>query len=789
MKKSSLILLATIFLTVLCTEYTLADQCVLGVHVYDKPLPTGYDENQLITINSDELHADYPTTELFIGNVKITKGNRTLTAKKVELRQIQNPGQSGSVRTVSAAGDVKYSDPQITLSGDNAWSNLNTKDTDVYKGEYEMLDHQGRGAANKIKIRGANRYTMMESGTFTSCLPGDDSWSVSGSKVVFDRTEQVAEVWNARLRIRGFPVFYSPYMQLPIGDKRRSGFLIPNAKYGTNNGLEFILPYYWNIAPNYDVTFTPHYMPQRGLQWQTEFRYLVAPGSGLVTLDWLPNDKEHNKYNTDNSNRALLHWKHAGVFDQVWRFNINFTKVSDAKYFTDLDSKYGSSSDGYATQKFSLGYANQHWNAIVSSKKFQILDRTDCSTYNSYKVMPQLDVNYYINNLGPFGFHLYGQIAKFNSIDPHSPDAIRWHLEPTLNLPVTKSWVSLNTEAKLWGSHYEQKIPNCFASNYINRNSTSHYTAIAPNLDNSINRLLPQFKADGKLVFERPMILWKGSTQTLEPRIQYLYVPYHDQSNIYIYDTTLLQTNYSGLFRDRTYTGLDRIAANNRVSSGVSTRIYDNALVERFNVSVGQIYHFNRSGAGDPESRYDSNDRTGSLLWVGDAYWKIDDRWSLRGGLQYDTSLKCISLSNAVLGYHQEAERIVQVHYRYVTPEYIHTALNTGQTHLCQHGIAQAGVTGSWLISDRLAVVCGYYYDARARQSANQLLGLKYSTCCWAVTLGYECKVTDWNKRNNTSIYDNKVSFNFELRGLSSDKSLSSAEMLRSGILRGHSSF
>lgn len=781
MKKSFPTLLATMIWTALYSQHALADlaeQCMLGVPVYDKPLVSGDPNSQPVTINADDSRADYPKSALFSGNVHIEQGNSTLTAKEVELNQTQKPGQTEPVRTVTATGDVHYSDNQIKLKGPKAWSNLNTKDTDVYEGDYQMVGRQGRGDADKMKMRGANRYTILENGTFTSCLPGDDSWSVVGSEVIHDREEQVAEVWNARFRIGGVPVFYSPYLQLPVGDKRRSGFLIPNAKYGSNNGFEFMLPYYWNIAPNYDATITPHYMSKRGLQWQTEFRYLVQPGLGLMEFDWLPDDKEYGKTN-DDSKRWLFYWNHNGVMDQVWRFNVDYTKVSDYKYFTDLDSKYGSTTDGYATQKFSLGYANENWNATLSSKQFQIFDNTDRTWSKTYKVQPQLDLNYYKNDLGPFDFHIYGQAAKFTSVNPYSPDATRLHMEPTLNLPLTNGWASLNTEAKLMATHYQQDIPNGFAANYSMRNQG----ATAPTLDDSVNRVLPQFKVDGKLVFERPMIWAEGATQTLKPRVQYLYVPYRNQSNIYTYDSTLLQTDYSGLFRDRTYSGLDRIASQNRVSTGVTTRIYDDALVERFNASVGQIYYFSRSRTGDQMTNFDNNDNTGSVAWAGDTYWKIDDRWGLRGGLQYDTRLNTVSLGNGVVEYRQDAERVVQLNYRYATPEYIKTALNTNEIPAYQDGISQVGITGSWPIADRWAVVGAYYYDTRAKQSADQLVGLKYNTCCWAVTLGYERKVTEWNASNNTSVYDNRVSFNVELRGLSSDHSLGSAEMLRSGIL------
>ncbi|MFI8415147.1 LPS assembly protein LptD [Serratia sp. NPDC078593] len=783
MKKSFPTLLATMIWTALYSQHALADlaeQCMLGVPTYDKPLISGDPNSLPVIINSDDSSADYPGSALFSGNVKIEQGNSTLTAKQVELKQKQQAGQTDPIRTVTATGDVHYDDNQIKLKGPKAWSNLNTKDTDVYQGDYQMVGRQGRGDADKMKMRGQNRYTILENGTFTSCLPGDNSWSVVGSEVIHDREEQVAEIWNARFKIGGVPVFYSPYLQLPVGDKRRSGFLIPNAKYGSNNGFEFMLPYYWNIAPNFDATITPHYMTKRGLQWQNEFRYLTQPGAGTIEFDWLPSDNQYSDDNpqSDDDTRWLFYWNHSGVMDQVWRFNIDYTKVSDSQYFNDLDSRYGSTTDGYATQKFSAGYADKNFDATIAAKQFQIFDDIDRTRRDTYKVLPQLDLNYYKNDLGPFDFRVYGQAAKFIALNPYSPDATRLHLEPTLNLPLSNGWGSLNSEVKLMATHYQQDIPDGFANNYKSRTGRD-----APELEESVNRVLPQFKVDGKMVFDRNMDWAKDYTQTLEPRLQYLYVPSHDQSNIYSYDSTLLQTDYSGLFRDRTYSGLDRIASQNRLAAGLTSRVYDDALVERFNVSVGQIYYFSRSRTGDQNSGYDSNDDTGSLVWAGDTYWKVDDRWGLRGGVQYDTRLDTVALADAVVEYRQDANRMVQLNYRYASPEYIQATLPQVTSPGYQDGISQVGMTASWPIADRWAVVGAYYYDTRAQQSADQLVGLRYNTCCWAVSLGYERKITDWDRGNQTSKYDNKVSFNIELRGLSSDHSLGTGEMLRSGIL------
>ena len=777
MKKRIPTLLATMIGSALYSQQglaaDLASQCMLGVPSYNRPLVSGDTNSLPVTITADSSKGTYPDNATFTGNVDINQGNSRLQADEVQLHQKQPEGAAEPVRTVDALGNVHYDDNQVILKGPKAWSNLNTKDTNVWKGDYQMVGRQGRGDADLMKQRGENRYTILENGTFTSCLPGSNTWSVVGSEVIHDREEQVAEIWNARFKLGPVPIFYSPYLQLPVGDKRRSGFLIPNAKYSTSNYFEFYLPYYWNIAPNMDATITPHYIHKRGnIMWENEFRYLTHAGAGLMELDYLPSDKVfQDEHPTEgDKHRWLFYWQHAGVMDQVWRFNVDYTKVSDSAYFNDFSSKYGSSTDGYATQKFSVGYAVQNFDATVSTKQFQVFSDQSTPTYGAE---PQLDVNWYQNDVGPFDTRVYAQAVHFVNTDSDMPEATRVHLEPTINLPWSNDWASLNTEAKLMATHYQQKnIDNYNAS----RNA---------NLEESVNRTLPQFKMDGKLIFERDMaLLADGYTQTLEPRMQYLYVPYRDQSKIQNYDSSLLQSDYSGLFRDRTYGGLDRIASANQLTTGVTTRVYDDAAVERFNVSVGQIYYFTESRTGDDNINWEKDNKTGSLVWAGDTYWRMTDRWGLRGGVQYDTRLDNIATSSAAIEYRRDEDRMVQLTYRYASPEYIQATLPSyAGAEQYKDGISQVGGAASWPIADRWSIVGAYYFDTNANKPADQMVGLQYNSCCYALRVGYERKLNGWDTQNNQSKYDNVIGFNFELRGLSSNYGLGTQKMLRSNIL------
>ncbi|MCU6682815.1 LPS assembly protein LptD [Leclercia sp. H6W5] len=783
MKKRIPTLLATMIASALYSQQglaaDLASQCMLGVPSYDRPLVQGDTNTLPVTITADNAKGNYPDDAVFSGNVDINQGNSRLLADEVQLHQKQPEGAAEPVRTVDALGNVHYDDNQVILKGPKAWSNLNTKDTNVWEGDYQMVGRQGRGKADLMKQRGENRYTILENGTFTSCLPGSDTWSVVGSEVIQDREEQVAEIWNARFKLGPVPVFYSPYLQLPIGDKRRSGFLIPNAKYSSNNYFEFYLPYYWNIAPNMDATITPHYIHKRGnIMWENEFRYLTQAGAGLMELDYLPSDKvyEDDQRNTsgDNRHRWLYYWQHAGVMDQVWRFNVDYTKVSDSSYFNDFTSKYGSSTDGYATQKFSAGYVVQNFDATVSTKQFQVFSD---QTQSTYAAEPQLDVNWYQNDIGPFDTRVYAQAVHFVNTDSDMPESTRLHVEPTINLPVSNDWASLDTEVKLMATHYQQ-------------DNLEKYNAVnGTNLEGSVNRMLPQFKMDGKLVFERNMNWSEGYTQTLEPRAQYLYVPYRDQRNIQNYDSSFLQSDYSGLFRARTYGGLDRIASANQVTTGVTTRIYDDAAVERFNASVGQIYYFTEARTGDDNIQWEQDDKKGSLVWAGDTYWRITDRWGLRSGMQYDTRLNNVATGSGSIEYRRDADRLVQLSYRYASPEYIQATLpNFATSEQTKEGISQVGGTASWPIADRWSIVGAYYFDTNQSKSADQMLGVQYNSCCYAIRVGYERKLNGWDVDKNQSVYDNVIGFNIELRGLSSNYGLGTQQMLRSPILPYRSS-
>ncbi|AOF53178.1 LPS assembly protein LptD [Rodentibacter caecimuris] len=770
-KKYTLISLS--ILTALYSQTALADlrsQCLLGVPTFSGEVVSGNPNDLPVYIEADDAEINQPTSAIYKGNADLKQGNRHLIADSVEVKQT---GEGKALqRFAYVRGGFDYKDDQINMLGQNADFNLESKDGNVTEADYQLVGRQGRGKAQEIELR--NNTRVMKNATFTSCLPNDNAWAVDASEIRQYIKEEYAEMWHARFKVLGVPVFYTPYLQLPIGDRRRSGLLIPSAGSSSRDGYWYSQPIYWNIAPNYDATIIPKYMSHRGWQLNGEFRYLTPVGEGKVAGEYLARDR-YDEYYGENRKRHLFYWNHSSSFLQNWRLNIDYTRVSDKRYFTDFTSDYGSSTDGYANQYARIAYYQPNYNFAISARQFQIFDEVDIGPY---RAMPQIDFNYYKNDLanGWLDFKLFSQAVRFDNDSSLMPTAWRFHLEPSLATAMSNKYGSLNIETKLYATHYQQKKGK---------------GAGAEEVESRVNRVIPQIKVDLQTVLARDTTFLKDYTQTFEPRVQYLYRPYRNQSNIgssrtndylgYGYDSSLVQQDYYSLFRDRRYSGLDRIASANQVTLGGTTRFYDRHSTERFNFSAGQTYHLT-------DSRIDSNPanstQRSSSSWALESNWKLNDNWNWHGSYQYDTQLKKTSLVNTSIEYNPERNNLIQLNYRYASQAYIDQNLGRSANAYNQD-IKQLGLVAAWEVTDNWAVVGKYYQDLALKKPVEQYLGVQYNSCCWAVGVGARRHVTSrQNQGQDEVLYDNSIGVTFELRGLgTNDHQSGIQDMLKKGKL------
>ena len=762
--------LLTIAMMTVFSQYAQADlreQCLLGVPHFQGEEIKGDQNEQPVEIEADRAEINQPTDATYSGDVAIKQGNRALWANEVRVEQ-----NGEQARKAFLQGDYQYRDNLVQAKGRDAAMDLSSKEAELANTEYQLVGRQGRGTAESGTFTEQTR--TLKNASFTSCLPNDNSWSIEANEMIQHVQDEYAEMWHARFKVLGMPVFYSPYLQFPIGDRRRSGLLIPSFSRSSKNGWTYSQPFYWNIAPNMDATLIPTYFSNRGWQISPEFRYLTKLGEGMTAVEYINRDRldEYRPADGDRK-RYLLHWRHNMSFMTDWRLFVDYTKVSDRRYFSDFDSAYGSSTDGYATQQFKLGYFQPNYNLSVSGKKFQTFDDLGIGPY---RVLPQIDFNYYQNDLFKgTDFKFFAQAAHFENSSKLMPKAWRFHAEPILNLPLANRYGSLNVETKLYATHYIQQKGSHQAAEEVEKN---------------VSRVIPQIKLDLQTILEADKQLFGGFNQTFEPHVQYIYRPYKNQSDIGSkmqqsvglgYDSALLQNDYFSLFNDRRYSGLDRISSANLVTAGGTTRFFsDKTGQEVFNLSAGQTYYLTPSKIDD--SSINSTARRSSS-WAMESNWKFHRKWNWHGSYQYDTRLDKTSLANSSLQYKPSRDKVAQLNYRYASQDYINQNLSTNRYG---QDIKQIGAVVGWELTDKVAVMASHYQDIALKKPVESQFSINYNTCCWSANMYVARQLTSTPTGASDTIrdfyYDNKFGINFELR-FGTNYSSGVPKMLKKGLL------
>ncbi|MGF1750221.1 LPS assembly protein LptD [Vibrio cionasavignyae] len=702
------------------------------------------DSNQEpINIEADSLEAINGQRATYKGDVVVTQGNKTLTANQVTLHQQEN--------IVVGEGNVVMSDGEIKAVSDKVTNNLNKDELTLENTQYKFLCTPGRGEAIFVSKTGKKMYEI-EDGSITTCPEGDNSWRFLADDIKVDQESEVATLYGSRVEVKDVPIFYMPYISMPISGKRKTGVLFPSLSLGSKNGLELQVPVYWNLAPNYDLLTTFHYMQTRGLQLKADFRYLTDTSRGDLRSEYLASDSKY----PERGDRWAVQYKNNSNFGTHWKLDFDYSQVSDNDYFQDLDSSIGSRSEGQLSQRGTVAYRDEFWDAALTVQDFQILvDDT-----KPYQLMPQFEFNYYRPEVyKTINFDLVSHVSRFETDDKNKPSATRAHIEPGLTLPLSTTWGTWTTEARYMLTQYQQDIEG------LDTSSNSDLLGLKEN----VTRSLPEFRTHANVVLERNTAFVEGYTQTLEPQIQYLYVPEVDQTDIYNYDTTLLQTDYYGLFRSRRFSGVDKVAAANQISYGATSRFYDGGQKERLALSFGQIYYLDATNKNPNSPNADAKSSYSS--WAVETDFNYNDRVFYHGGIQYDIDSSTVALANSAIEYRVDDD-FIQANYRYVTKEYIES-VNSYTTDelekLTRNGINQVGFMGGYQINRRWLATGQYYYDMTEKVSVEWLAKLEYHSDCWYLGVDYSRQLRSWESGIvgiGAANFEDNVRFSFGITGL-----------------------
>ena len=576
----------------------------------------------------------------------------------------------------------------------------------------------GYGTAVRLDFQGEDHYHLDQS-TYSSCSPenGEQAWFAKVADLNLDYERSVGEARNATVYFKGVPILYSPWLSFSLNRQRNSGLLAPTWGTTTNAGMEFSLPYYWNIAPEMDATITPRVMAKRGTQWQGEFRYLGnnVPGGlgssyqGVITGEVLPDDK------LTGTKRHLLNVQHSQNFGYGFAGSLNLNGVSDDSYFTDLSSSVATIAQTNLVRQGTLSYGAGWWSATALIQRFQTLQPPGQVVGKPYERLPQVTVAAVRPDL-PLGlaFNFSGEYVAFSN--PNGGlDGKRTTAYPQISLPLQTAAFYVTPKIGVHNTRYQLEKQTA-------------------GLPTDLNRSMPIFSVDSGLTFERESsYAGRDLIQTLEPRLYYLKVPLRDQSLFPVFDSGVADFNFAQIFSENAFSGGDRIADANQATLAVSSRLISpNTGAELARVALGQRWYFADQAVVLPGQAH----RTGHVAdYLGSLSVQMERSTSFDSAIQYNPRNRLLERFNAGIRYQPETGRTLSAGYRY-----------------SRDLLNQMDASGQWPLGGGWSAVGRYNYSFKDKSLVENILGLEYNESCWALRFVVQ-RVATTTSQMNTAFF------------------------------------
>ncbi len=610
----------------------------------------------------------------------------------------------------------------LRLLGSQAWFDLNKHQGEMKQISYRIPSRKARGKADEMVLLDKDR-SRYENISYTTCPPGNEGFVLSAQSMEIDQQRQIGTFRSARLHFLGIPIFYAPKLTVPLDSSRKSGLLVPSLGYSSRNGADMTIPYYFNLAPNYDATLKPRLLSKRGLLIGGEFRFLTRPHRGELRAEVLPDDRLYDR----QASRGSLHARSHSNLDFITPglgADLDLNWVSDRDYLDDLGQSLAVTSTRHLPNRIALDWRNRDWDALAELRHYKTLDQNILPQDRPYSLLPRVAFswNKYPGLAGlDYGFN--AELSSFYRED--SVTGQRIDLNPRLSMPLHRDW------------------------GFIKPTLSGRYTSYSlrdqlPGKDSSPARSTYSISLDSGLFFDRE-ISWLGQamTHTLEPRAYYLYTPYENQSDIPLFDTSHLDFNFNNLFHDNRFNGPDRVGDANQLTLALTSRILagDDGR-ELLRASIGQIYYLE-----DRRITLDETDLldTSSSSVIAELSTNIIDRWRLRAAVQVDPH------ADAAL-----QQGLAQASYRGDNGQRIHASWR-----LREGVLEQTDLAAYWPVSEKTSLIGRWYYSVEEGHSLETVAGIEYGDCCWRIRAVWR-RYLD----SNGTEYNNTALLQLELNGL-----------------------
>jgi LPS-assembly protein len=626
---------------------------------------------------------------------------------------------------VTGRGDVLLRRGIDWITGPEAQWKRDTETGYFRSPRFYIGENGARGSAADLQFKGPDRYDVTDA-RYTTCVAPRDDWYVRMDELEVDKTRMIGTGHNATLYFLGAPVGYTPWLEFPLSGERKSGFLTPTLGSTGTRGFEIAVPYYFNLAPNYDATLMPRLMSKRGLQIDAQGRYLTETYTGEANVEYLNHD------HSTGTDRYLLAWKHGWNLDAVtpglaayWNLN----KVSDDAYFSDLSDRVAVTSQSTLPREGGFAYTRGPLMLLARAQAFQTLQDPNAPVTPPYNRLPQALATMQPVAWGGLDWAGSAEFVRFRQ--SALPEGDRFYAYPTATWSRQGAAWFVTAEAGAHVRHYA-----------LDRTGSA---------SDSFGYAVPIGSIDAGLTFERDWTAFgQRMIQTLEPRAYYVYIPYRDQSRAPVFDTAQDDFTFDQLFEPNRYLGNDRIGDANQLTLALTSRFLDPGTgAERLRLAVGDRLYFTDQRVTLPGETPRSGKSSDVLLL---AEGRLSDSWYLSGATEYNFDAGQLERFNAALRYTPAPGKVINASYRY-TRDLVDLS---GGTSL----LKQFDLSAQWPLGANWSLLGRWNFSLADRKTLEGVAGVEYNAGCWVLRLVGQ-RLTTSTATTTTSVY-----LQIELNGL-----------------------
>ncbi len=663
-----------------------------------KPVLIKTDDKKEPASISAEVMTGSPDREItFERNVEIIHGSTTIDADKATYNVEQGE--------VEANGHIKMLRYGDQFTGEALKANLDSGQGYVTEPTYKLEKNNGQGRADRIDFASETNATIT-AGTYSTCEGPDPDWYLKADTMDLDSSRDTGHAVYPVIYFKGVPILGATSMTFPLSNARKSGVLPPTIGTTNRGGLEFGIPYYFNIAPNRDLTVTPNIIAQRGLQMGMNGRYLGQEYSGQTKLEYLADDKLTH---TDRYAISSLHTQTISSVSSGLTFSWNLNAASDANYPSDFVRTMTSASQRILPRDWALNYVGHDWNGGMLVSRHQILQDPAALTDPSllivtpYDRLPQITAHTGRFDAHGFDWAVDTEVTRFR-LDGTDTTRARGGDRTTFNPKFS----------------YPLLRPGYFVTPKVSLDMTS-YELIDPVIVNSpthITRVLPTYSLDTGLIFERNTeIFGRALTQTLEPRLFYVYTPYRDQHYIPNFDTTSADLSFAQIFSENRFSGRDRIGDANQITAAIISRYIEPNGVERMRFALAQRFNFQLPRVTLNTAASDAS-RSDVLASAGG---QITPTVNAEANIEYSESTNSLNRVSTGIQWQPKPKHVLNLQYRHDVRDELAPV----------DKYRQFEVSGQWPIATRWYSVTRVNYSVPDHKIGGALLGAEYQADCW----------------------------------------------------------